>query len=252
MWLRDAAEWERCRGSPTSPSRSSSRIGGARILGICRRAMGRHRGRGSYRVATLYVHADAVETVLGITADDFEREWHEAPVPRTRWNVLSRGPASRRRASARRIDQRRGGAQPGRPLDRLSHRTIVQRRSRVADAERQPGRDADRHGGESAVLEPATSAPAPPGIRAASAWRLRRSRRPRGASIFRWPGGALEQDVVVDGVDRAGPTWSPDGATIAFRPMSNGTSDLRLRSRTGCSPPADRRPLRGPAPGLGA
>ena len=46
-------------------------------------------------------------------------------------------------------------------------------------------------------------------------------------TVFRWPGGAREFDVVLDDVDEIlNPTWSPDGRSIAFSAMSGGVTDL--------------------------
>ncbi|HVG72173.1 MAG TPA: hypothetical protein VM819_14745 [Vicinamibacterales bacterium] len=183
-----------------------------------------------YRVASLYGMADAVETVLGITADDFEREWHEAL--RAAYPGGTSAAVGRHLAGARPLD---GAINVGAALspdgrwiayltERLFSVDLV-----VADAER--GR----------VVATLTDTAANPRysslqyIGSGAAWDPRGERvaiatltSGRAAlSIFRWPGGALEQDVVVDGVDEIfGPTWSPDGATIAFSAMNNGTSDL--------------------------
>ena len=183
-----------------------------------------------YRAAALYGMADAVETSLGITVDAFEREWHEAL--RAAYPGGSSTAVGRHLAGARPLD---GSINVGAALspdgqwvayltERLFSVDLV-----VADAER--GR----------IVATLTDTAANPRysslqyIGSGAAWDPQGQRLAiatltdgRAAlSIFRWPGGALERDVVVDGVDEIfGPTWSPDGTTIAFSAMNNGTSDL--------------------------
>ena len=46
-------------------------------------------------------------------------------------------------------------------------------------------------------------------------------------SVFSWPRGVVEKDIRIDGVDEIiGPTWSPDGQSVAFSGMSAGLTDL--------------------------
>ena len=46
-------------------------------------------------------------------------------------------------------------------------------------------------------------------------------------TVFGWPGGARELEVVIDDVDEIySPTWSPDGQSIAFSAMVDGVTDL--------------------------
>ena len=183
-----------------------------------------------YRAATLYGMIDAVDTILGITADAFEREWHEAL--RAAYPAGSSAAVGRHLAGARPLD---GSINVGAALspdgrwvayltERLFSVDLV-----VAEAER---------GQIVATLTDTAANPRYSSLQyigSGAAWDPRGERLAiatltdgRAAlSIFRWPGGALERDVVVDGVDEIfGPTWSPDGTTIAFSAMSSGTSDL--------------------------
>ena len=46
-------------------------------------------------------------------------------------------------------------------------------------------------------------------------------------TVFGWPGGARELEVIIDDVDEIySPTWSPDGRSIAFSAMVEGVTDL--------------------------
>ena len=183
-----------------------------------------------YKVSTVAGMTNAIESVLGITADDFDREWHDAL--RAAYPGGTSTTVGRRVAGPRPLD---GSINVGAALspdgrwlayltERLFSVDLV-----VADAER------------GQVVKTLTDTAANPRysslqyIGSGAAWAPRGERLAiatltsghAALSIFRWPGGALEQDVVVDGVDEIlGPTWSPDGTTIGFSAMSNGTSDL--------------------------
>ena len=53
------------------------------------------------------------------------------------------------------------------------------------------------------------------------------SRGRAGISVFAWPGGARELEVAFDDVDEIyGPTWSPDGRSLAFTGSAGGVADL--------------------------
>ena len=183
-----------------------------------------------YRAASLFGMEYALDDVLTTTADDLSREWHDAL--RAAYPGGAPTAVGRHVAGARPLD---GSINVGAALspdgrwvayltERLFSVDLV-----VADAERgqvvatltdtaaNPRYSSLQYIGSGAAWHPA-------GGRLAIAT-LTSGRA--ALSIFRWPGGGLERDVVVDGVDEIfGPTWSPDGRTIAFSAMKHGASDL--------------------------
>ena len=183
-----------------------------------------------YRSASLFGMEYALDAVLTTTPDDLSREWHDAL--RAAYPGGAPTAVGRHVAGARPLD---GSINVGAALspdgrwvayltERLFSVDLV-----VADAERgqvvatltdtaaNPRYSSLQYIGSGAAWHPA-------GERLAIAT-LTSGRA--ALSIFRWPGGGLERDVVVEGVDEIfGPTWSPDGRTIAFSAMTNGASDL--------------------------
>jgi hypothetical protein len=183
-----------------------------------------------YRVAALSSMTNGIESVLGLSVDDFSREWHDAL--RAAYPGGTSSAVGRHLAGARPL----GGSinvgaalsPDGRWVAYLTEQ-IFSVDLVVADAER---------GKVVATLTDTAANPRYSSLQyigSGVAWDPRGERLAiatltsgRAAlSIFRWPGGALERDVVVDGVDEIfGPTWSPDGLSIAFSAMNNGTTDL--------------------------
>ena len=183
-----------------------------------------------YRSAALSGMTNAIHSVLGLSVDDFAREWHDAL--RAAYPGGTSTEVGRHVAGARPL----GGSinvgaalsPDGRWVAYLTEQ-IFSVDLVVADAEK------------GKVVATLTDTAADPRysslqyIGSGVAWDPRGERLAiatltdgRAAlSIFRWPGGALERDVVVEGVDEIfGPTWSPDGRTVAFSAMNNGTTDL--------------------------
>src|SRR5688572_17439581 len=183
-----------------------------------------------YRAAAFSGMTNAVESVLGLSVDDFSREWHDAL--RAAYPGGTSTAVGRHLAGARPL----GGSinvgaalsPDGRWVAYLTEQ-IFSVDLVVADAER---------GQVVATLTDTAASPRYSSLQyigSGVAWNPQGERLAiatltggRAAlSIFRWPGGALERDVVVEGVDEIfGPTWAPDGKTIAFSAMNNGATDL--------------------------
>ena len=173
----------------------------------------------------------AVESVLGMTTDELTQEWHDSlraayPQPTAAPGVGTRIAGARPLGGSLNV----GAAisPDGRWVAFLTERLFG---VDLVVAEAEGGRIA-------ATLTDTAVDPRYSSLQyvaSAAAWDARSERltistltsgRPA-LSIFRWPGGALEKDIVVDGVDEIfGPTWSPDGARVAFSAMSQGTTDL--------------------------
>ena len=186
--------------------------------------------------------ATALSTVLGVTEEEFTTAWHaairDAYVP----HVETSAPLGRLLIGGRALSgtTNLGPAMSpdGRWLAFLSERAFFTIDLFVADA----------ISGE--VVGKLTDTAADPHysnlqfIDSAGAWD-RSSRRlavgtvtsGRAAlSVFGWPSGARELEVVVEDVAEIyNPTWSPDGGSIAFSGTTNGVTDLfvydLLRSR---------------------
>jgi hypothetical protein len=176
--------------------------------------------------------ADAMESVLGITADDFTREWHDAlraaypggSSAAVGTQIAGRGPLSGSINVGAAISP--NGQWVAYLTERIFGVDLV-----VADAKR---------GKVVATLTDTAGNPRYSSLQyvgSSAAWDARGERlalstltdgRPA-VSIFRWPGGALDKDVVIPGVDDVyGPTWSPDGKMVAFSAMNQGVTDLYL------------------------
>jgi Tol biopolymer transport system component len=183
-----------------------------------------------YRVAAFTGMPNAIETVLGLTTDEFADQWHQAL--RNAYPPGASTPMGTHVAGARPLG---GSINVGASLspdgrwvayltEQLFSVDLV-----VADAAR------------GKVVKTLTDTAANPRysslqyVGSSVTWDPRGERlaistltngRPA-LSIFRWPAGTLEKDIVIDGVDEVfGPTWSPAGTTIAFSAMSEGTTDL--------------------------
>ena len=183
-----------------------------------------------YKTGALTGMTDAVESILGLTVDEFSQEWHDslrAAYPGGTSTAVGRQVAGARPIGGS-INVGAAISPDGRWVAYLTERIFS---VDLVVAEAASGR----------VVATLTDTAADPRysslqyIGSGAAWgprgdRLALSTLASGRAalaIFRWPGGGLERDIVIDGVDEIfGPTWSPDGKTIAFSGMSNGTSDL--------------------------
>jgi WD40 repeat protein len=174
----------------------------------------------------------AIHRVLGLTLDEFAADWHAAlregyPAPR------DSEPVGRILIPARPLGGSTNVAPAlspdGRWMAFLSERSFFSIDLFVADA------------ATGAIVAQLTDTAADPRysnlqyIDSAGAWDPDGRRLAIGTvtsgraaiTVFRWPGGSREFDVVVDDVDEIlNPTWSPDGGSIAFSAMSGGVTDL--------------------------
>jgi Tol biopolymer transport system component len=183
-----------------------------------------------FSVAVLVGMRSAMETVLGITTEEFSERWHEElratypPVPSAAVGTHIAGA----KPVGGSVNVGAAISPDGRWVAYLTERLfgvdLV-----VADA---------KTGTVAATLTDTAADPHYSSLQyigSAAAWgpdgrRLSiatlTSGRPA-LSIFSWPGGRREQDVVIDGVDEIfGPAWSPDGRAVAFSGMSQGATDL--------------------------
>ena len=183
-----------------------------------------------FAVAALTGMGGAIETVLGITSDELSEQWHDAL--RAAYPPGASAAVGTHIAGARPIG---GSVNVGAAIspdgqwvayltERLFGVDLV-----VADA---------RSGRVAATLTDTAADPHYSSLQyigSAAAWgpqgrQLALSTLTSGRpalSIFAWPGGRLERDVVIDGVDEIfGPAWSPDGRAVAFSGMSQGATDL--------------------------
>ena len=231
MWLRDAVRHNRLPSVDdlVKPEYFPYRWGHAFWAFVGGR-WGEQVAADLYRTAALYgIHA-AIESVLAMTTDEFSATWRDAlraaypPNPGPALGTQVAGP----RPLDGTINVGAALSPDGRWLAYLTER-LFSVDLVVADA------------GTGKVAATLTDTAADPRysslqyVGSAAAWDAKGERlaistltsgRPA-LSIFRWPGGGLEKDVVIDGVDEVfGPTWSPDGRMVAFSAMSQGTTDL--------------------------
>jgi len=183
-----------------------------------------------FRVAAFAGMTSAIESVLNTTEDDFAREWHEAlraaypPVAPTTIGTQIAGA----RPLGGSINVGAAISPDGRWVAYLTERTFSVDLV-VADVEK---------GKVVATLTDTAGNPRYSSLQyvgSSAAWSARGDRlalstltdgRPA-VSIFKWPGGGVDKDIVIDGVDEVfNPTWSPDGKSIAFSAMNQGETDL--------------------------
>jgi hypothetical protein len=233
MWLRDAVAYDDLPSLSDleSPSYFPYRWG----HGFWAYVSGRW---GSRMVADLFVAGAvagvpaALERVLGVTPEEFAAEWHAA------LRSAYRPAEESAQAGTVAVSSRRSGGSinvgpalspDGRWIAFVSERSLVSMDLFVADA------------ATGAIVARLTDTAADPHysnlqyIGSAGAWdgsgrRLAVGTMTSGRAaitVFKWPGGTRELEALIDDVDEVyGPTWSPDGQSIAFSAMVGGVTDL--------------------------
>src|SRR5262245_11333011 len=172
----------------------------------------------------------AIESVLNLTEDDFVRQWHDAlraAYPKGTPNTIGTQIAGARPLGGS-INVGAAISPDGRWVAYLTER-IFSVDLVVADVEK---------GKVVATLTATAANPRYQSLQyvgSSASWDARGERIAistltdgRAAlTIFKWPRGAGDRDIVIDGVDEVfNPTWAPDGKHIAFSAMSQGTTDL--------------------------
>jgi hypothetical protein len=174
----------------------------------------------------------ALERVLGVTPDEFTAGWHAA-LREAYGAPADTAPVGRVVVAARPL----GGATnvgpalspDGHWLAFLSERSLLSIDLFVADAA--TGAIASRLTDTSVDSRYSNLQY----IDSAGAWNAAGTRLAVGTvtsgraaiTVFTWPGGSRERDIVIDEVDEIySPTWSPDGSSIAFSAMAGGATDL--------------------------